>query len=227
MGDQGNTMYVGPRHPVVFDRNSLRLTIGEHSTVVPDPAHGNEAVLRCYLALVAEVRGTPIGSGIEVRQDDVAVLAEILDLADSDLDSHLATLLGVSVEAAVEVHHRLRRHRALAAAATVTVGGLALLGATKVSAEPSPPSPAPAVVTVPTTPVAALAAPPSTVVVAPAPVASRPPPVPPVTEPQPPVIHTHPASSDDVQIGDALVIVRGEQPADPATQIGDAVTYER
>src|ERR1700704_6332500 len=109
------------------------LTIDGRSTVLPDSAAGNEAMLRSYLELVAEVRGTPIGSGIEVRHDDVVVLAEILDLTDGDLDAHLAHFLGVSVEAAREVHHRLRRHRALAAAATLTVGGLALLGATKVS----------------------------------------------------------------------------------------------
>ena len=72
-----------PRQPVTFDRDSLRLTIGDRSTVVPDSAAGNEAMLRSYLALVAEVRGTPIGSGIEVRHDDVVVLAEILDLTDS------------------------------------------------------------------------------------------------------------------------------------------------
>jgi hypothetical protein len=37
----------------------------------------------------------------------------------------------------------------------------------------------------------------------------------------------HPQPSDDVEIGDALVIERGEQPDDPNTQIGDTVTYER
>ncbi len=37
----------------------------------------------------------------------------------------------------------------------------------------------------------------------------------------------NPTPSDDVQIGDALVIERGEQPADPSTQIGDTITFER
>jgi hypothetical protein len=45
--------------------------------------------------------------------------------------------------------------------------------------------------------------------------------------PAPPAPHAHPTSSDDVQIGTALVIERGQQPADPNTNVGDAVTYER
>ena len=49
------------------------------------------------------------------------------------------------------------------------------------------------------------------------------------TEPAttPPATHTHPTSPDDVQIGDALVIERGQQPDDQSTQIDNAVTYER
>ncbi|MEY2430352.1 MAG: hypothetical protein QOC92_77 [Acidimicrobiaceae bacterium] len=172
-------------------------------------------MLRSYLALVAEVRGTPIGSGIEVRHDDVVVLAEILDLADTDLEVHLANLLGVSANVAADVHRRIRRHRALTAAAALTVGGLTFLGATNVSV--AVPAPAKAVhmvgattseADVPTT----TAAPADDEAFAP---------------PASPTPHARPRSSDDVQIGDALVIVRGEQPADPNTSVGDAVTYER
>src|SRR3954468_24025213 len=109
-------MHDDTRQPVEFDPETMRLTIGEHSTVVSHPALGNEAVLRSYVELVAEVRGTPIGSGIEVRHDDVVVLAEILDLTDTDLETHLANLLGVSARVAADVHGRIRRHHAFAAA---------------------------------------------------------------------------------------------------------------
>ena len=34
-------------------------------------------------------------------------------------------------------------------------------------------------------------------------------------------------AADDVQVGDAMVIERGQPPADPSTEIGDSVTYER
>jgi len=228
VGELGDDMHVLTRQPVIFDRDTMRLSIGDRSIVVPDFSVGNEAMLRSYLALVAEVRGTPIGSGIQVRHDDVVVLAEILDLADVDLEVHLANLLGVSAKDAAAVHGKLRRHRALAAAASVAISGIALLGATNISAasapsapgsqashttaistsEPEGPPVAPTVAQAPTPPPPAASAP------APAPAAA-------------PAPAEHPKSSDDVQIGTAMVIERGEQPADPSTQIGDTVTYER
>jgi hypothetical protein len=215
VGELGEMMRDVPRQPVTFDRDSQRLAIGDRSTVVPDSAAGNEAMLRSYLALVAEVRGTLIGSGIEVRHDDVVVLAEILDLDDSDLEVHLANLLGVSANDAADVHRRIRRHRARTAVATLTVGGLALLGATNVSmASPAPARPAPLVGATTSEPEVTTA---TTVVATDTPELPDPSPKP----------HTHPRSSDDVQIGDALVIERGQQPDDPTTQVGDAVTYER
>ncbi|MEY2450800.1 MAG: hypothetical protein QOD92_374 [Acidimicrobiaceae bacterium] len=196
----------------------MQLSIGNRSTAVPDSAVGNEAMLRSYLALVAEVRGTPIGSGIEVRHDDVVVLAEILDLTDSDLEVHLANLLGVSAKDAADVHRRIRRHHAFAAAFAAALGSIALVGAPNVSASPRPATPV--VVSsvheeVPVTTAIVASTPPAAA-------ADETPPPPPA-----PTTHNSPVSPDDVQIGDALVIERGEQPADPSTQIGDAVTYER
>ena len=219
-------MHTDSRTPVEFDADTMRLTIGEHSTVINHPALGNEAVLRSYLALVGEVRGTPIGSGIEIRHDDVVVLSQILDLCDADLEQHLATLLGVSPMAAAEVGRRLRRRRAFAAAtASLTVGGLALFGATKVGAAPAPPAPTPAaaVATISQPEVTTTSTTPTTVTEPPTTVTTVT--VPPTTAP--PTAHTHPTSPDDVQIGDALVIERGQQPDDQSTQIDNAVTYER
>jgi hypothetical protein len=218
VGDLGDEMQALSRQPVMFDREAMRLSIGDRSTVVPDFAAGNEAMLRSYLALVAEVRGTPIGSGIEVRHDDVVVLAEILDLADTDLEVHLANLLGVSANDAADVHRRLRRHHAFAAAFAAALGSIALVGATNVPASSSP-----------ATPVVIASVhedvPATTAIVASAPAAAAADETPP--PPPAPTSHSHPRSPDDVQIGTALVIERGEQPDDPSTQIGDAVTYER
>ena len=216
-------MFRGPRQPVRFDPETLRLSIGDKSTTVADPARGNEAVLRSYLDLVAEVRGTPIGSGIEIRQDDVAVLAEILDLSDVDLVSDLSVLLGVSHARATAIHQRLRGHRALAAA-SIAVGGLSFLGVGKVAATPA----VPATDTRPAAVVSVVHPPASDVVghvVLPAPPVATPPPV--TEAATAPHTHTHPTGPDDVQIGDALVIERGQQPDDPTTNVGDAVTYER
>src|SRR4051812_24414509 len=134
VGDLGQMMPANSRQPVTFDRASMRLAIGDKCTLVPDPAAGNEAMLRSYLALVADVRGTPIGSGIEVRHDDVVVLAEILDLTDADLDVHLANLLGVSAKDAADVHRRIRRHVAFAATFAAALGSIGIVGAANVSA---------------------------------------------------------------------------------------------
>jgi len=226
-------MHDATRQPVEFDPETMRLTIGDHSTVVSHPALGNEAVLRSYLSLVGEVRGTPIGSGIEIRHDDIVVLAQVLDLTDADLEKDLERLLGVTPATAAEVGRRLRRRHAFAAAAaSLTVGGLALFGASKVAATPAPaqPKPAPVVATssVPEPTTTSTTAAPTTTTATPATEDTTPVDVP--TSPAPPAAeapHTHPTGPDDVQIGDALVIERGQPPADPSTQIGDAVTYER
>lgn len=226
-------MHDETRTPVEFDPDTMTLTIGDRSTVVNHPALGNEAVLRSYLSLVADVRGTPIGSGIEIRHDDVVVLAQVLDLTDADLEKDLQRLLGVSAATAAEVGRRLRRRQAfVAAAASLTVGAVALFGASKVAASPSPAPSRPAAVVATT---AAPVAEPTTTSTTAAPATTEPPTtvvttpdVPPTT--QPPAsdeTHVHPTGPDDVQIGDALVIERGQQPADPSTQIGDAITYER
>jgi len=203
----------------------MQLTIGDKSARVADPSLGNEAVLRSYLSLVADVRGTPIGAGIEVRQDDIAVLAEVLDLTDNELDGHLASLLGVSANEAADVHRRLRKHRALAAAATLTVGSLALLGATNVGAASpgaTPPATTPGIVHM----IGVTTNEPSSAAFAPIPTAASAPTTS-LTAPGAADESQSAPVDDEVQIGDALVIERGTPPDDPSVQIGDAVTYER
>jgi hypothetical protein len=212
-----------PREPVAFDRETMQLSIGDRTAKVADPSLGNEAVLRSYLALVADVRGTPIGSGIEIRQDDVAVLAEVLDLTDGDLDVHLANLLGVSVNDAADVHRRIRKHRALTAAAALTVGSLALLGATNVGAA----SPGAGTSANPQSTVHMIGVTtnePGSAAFAPTPAAAS---APMLAAPGDTAGPPSQSVDDEVQIGDALVIERGTPPDDPSVQIGDAVTYER
>jgi hypothetical protein len=226
VGDLGEMMPGLSRQPVVFDQASMRLSIGDKWTLVPDLTAGNEVVLRSYLALVADVRGTPIGSGIEVRHDDVVVLAEILDLSDADLELHLANLLGVSAKDAADVHRRIRRHRAFAVSFAAALGSVGILGAGNISAASPAPARSAVVTSLQEDVTATTADPASAVIVAdpttvpaevPTTVATTPVTEAPVDQP----------STDDVEIGDALVIERGVQPADPDTQIGDAVTYER
>lgn len=172
-------------------------------------------MLRAYLTLVAEARGVPIGAGIKLRQDDIVVLAEILDLSDRDLESHLVTLLGVSANDAADVHRRIRKHRALTAVATASVGGFLLLGATHLPSS----TPAPTVHTIGA--VSIQSAPPTTTTATTIAVQAPPP------EAPPPSSHAPSPTTSDVEIGTALVIERGQQPDDPNTSIDNTVTYER
>jgi len=217
-------MTLAPRHPVTFDAGTRRLTVGSRSTIVPDVADRNEAMLRGFLALVAEARRTAVASATQLRQDDIAVLAEVLDLDDTELEARFVRLLGMSVAVAADTRRRIARHRALLAAAGMTVG----LFAAGTAAAAAPAADSTVVVS------AAVSA----ASVAPALTATATPPAPQPyvapriesTQPAPAPSSdtaTTPQSSNDVEIGDALVIERGTPPDDPNTQIGDAVTYER
>ncbi|HEY2812889.1 MAG TPA: hypothetical protein VGJ03_05460, partial [Acidimicrobiales bacterium] len=82
----------------------------------------NEAMLRGYLAVVAKARGNAVASLTEVRQHDVAVLAQLLDLDDVDLEARFVRLLGMTPAMAADTRRRIAMHRAVLAAAGITVG---------------------------------------------------------------------------------------------------------
>jgi hypothetical protein len=170
------------RDTVRYDRSSHLLTVGEHTAVLEPSADGdgNEAILRTYLELVARARHVVLGSGMQLRNDDIQALAALLHEDDVDLDRRLSRMLGVSLPEATEVRARISRHRLLIGAASLAVGLLAAAPFVGGGTDPA----------------AATAA--ATVTPAPG-----------------------------VDIGTAMVIERGTQPADPNTQIGDTITYER
>jgi len=213
----GESSDASSREPVIFDPATRQLTVGRHSATVPDVPDLNEAMLRGYLAVVAKARGTAVASLTQVRQHDVDVLAELLDLSDDDLEARFVRLLGMTPAVAADTRQRLARHRALLAAAGISVGMLISSSGAAASSGGPAAAAAPAAISVAasangtieaTTRMAMLA---ETTTTEPAE-----PPAPPSTVP-----------SGAVQIGDALVIERGTQPDDPNVQIGDAETYER
>src|SRR5205823_4646824 len=118
--------------------------------------------------------------------------------------SHLVNLLGVSANDAADVHRRIRKHRALTVVATASVGGFLLLGATKLPSS----TPAPKVHTTAATSIQSVHPSSTTVTTLTTLTADALPP-----ETPPPSSHApSPTSSDD--IGNALVIERGQQPDD-------------
>jgi|GEM_PF-5508729 len=233
------------RVPVSYDPSTRTLTVGTKSTVVPETRDGNEAMLRGYLALVAQARGTTVSSLTELRQADIEVLAELLDLDDVDLEARFVRLLGMSREVARSTRRRIAKHRALLAAAGVTVTLFVSTGVAAASGSATgharagssigAANVAPAAVSMALS-AASHATPPSAPPTPPAP--TTPPPQPPALNNSHALAHAPasdqtPSPSDDhtasgeVEIGDALVIERGTPPDDPNVQIGDSVTYER
>jgi hypothetical protein len=235
----GDSAETSRRRAVTFDPATRRLTVGSRSTIVPEVADNNEAMLRGYLALVARARGFAVASLTQVRQHDVAVLAELLDLEDADLEARFVRLLGMTPEVAAETRRRIVRQRSILAAAGITVGVLLGAGGTAAASGPTAPTGAAASVA----PVAVSIAAAAVAETPPTPVTETPetaPPAPPEqpaqetagppdsTPPPPPPPPPPPASSDPaVQIGDALVIERGTPPDDPSVGIGDAESFGR
>ena len=201
------------RETVRYDRASRLLTVGEHAAVIEPSTDGdgNETLLRTYLELVARSRGVVLGAGMQLRDDDIHVLAQVLDLDDAALTSRLSRMLGVSMHEAKAVRGRIARRRLLVGAASLGVGVLASVPFVGGRSEPPTTMATTATTAVTTTTVAAT----TTTTAVTATTAA-------VTEA---TATTAPMPS--VDIGTALVIERGTQPADPNTQIGDTVTYER
>ena len=168
------------RVPVQYDATMNVLTVGDRSVALAPAADGagNEHVLRTYLDLVAAVRGVTVGRDMHLRDDDIEALGTLLHVDDRELHARLIRMLGVDARTARQLRSRIRRHRNVLVAASLSLGAFA--------APLMPHASKPHV----------------------APVAA-------------------PSTQAPAEIGSALVIERGTQPADPNVQIGDAVTYER
>lgn len=227
------------RRMVSWDPATATLTVGARSTLVTCDPGDNECLLRTYLGLVAEQRDVRLGLGVSLRRDDVAVLAELLDLDDDDLEARLVRILRLSEAEARDLTQRLRRHKVVAAA--VGVGLLAgvpvsqaVAGAndaagsdddrTRAAVTVADVSPAPVddPVVIELTPTPAVAAP---AVVAPAPLAVDEPPAP---APAPAPAMPAPAAESEVEIGHTVTYERDPNFVPPeGVDIGDAMVIER
>jgi hypothetical protein len=109
------------RRQISWDHATATLTVGTRARVVPCAPGDNECFLRTFVELVAMQRRVRKGADLDLRRDDIAVLAELLDLDDADLEARLARILLFDADEAAQVHRLLK----LAAAATVGAGLLA------------------------------------------------------------------------------------------------------
>ena len=113
------------RREVSWDPATGTLTVGTRSRVLSCPPGDNECILTTFVDLVAQQRRVRRGADLDLRRDDIAVLAEVLDLDDADLEARLARILLFSPAEAAHIHRLLL----LAAAATVGAGLLSPLPA--------------------------------------------------------------------------------------------------
>ena len=91
------------------------LVVGAQRVLVTcDPAD-NECLLRTYLDLVAKQRRVALDTTVHLRTDDIAVLAELLDLDDDALEARLRRMLRLSERQATALARRLRRTHLAAA----------------------------------------------------------------------------------------------------------------
>ncbi len=215
------------RRTVSWDQATSELVVGDRRTHLACPPGDNECLLRTYLSLVAEQRNVAVDRSIVLRGDDVAVLAELLDLDDAALQSRLRRLLRLSEPAAADLHHRLLRQRLTAAA--VGVGLLAAVpGSQAVASESTPvtaptaavvvadePAPVPTALTI-VVPEPATTAPPTTAASAPPPVAAS---APTTAAPEP---------EPDTDVGYSVRYERDPSYVPPeGVDIGDAMFIER
>lgn len=129
------------RRSISWNPDSRELVVGQRRAVLACGPGDNECVLRTYLSLVAEQRDVVLGRGMPLRADDVAVLAELLDLDDSALEARLQRILRLSSEEASSLRSKLLRHRLAAGAVGVGLAAAASFGvAQAVAAQTAPDS---------------------------------------------------------------------------------------
>lgn len=88
------------RSQLVIDLDEGRIAV-DQADVGVDPAHGPDAVLIRYLALVYRLRSMPLGTAVPLRDVDLDVLSTALSLPADDVESRLQRLMrrGSEVEA--------------------------------------------------------------------------------------------------------------------------------
>jgi hypothetical protein len=109
-----------------LDLASGSLRVGSQSVDV----HGlsNADLLRRYVALVRVERKLAPGARIVLRDADVAALASVLDVEDSELERDLVAIVGLDRAAAADVRRRLSRRRLAAPMAGLALGSIGLFG---------------------------------------------------------------------------------------------------
>ena len=123
-------------HVMSIDDDEMRVG----SSVVPITGLGNDRVLGIFVDTVRKQRNIAANAPIELRDEDLDVLASALDLSDRKLRARLTRIVGLTSAEAATVHHALLRRRAIAGAATLSLGAAGVFGLVSMEAPQSAPS---------------------------------------------------------------------------------------
>ena len=89
---------IAPRVPIVFDEVQGGVVIAGHVVRYIPGITDNDDFLEDYVAVVRKLRKLGPDAPIQLRANDINVLATVLDLSDEDLDSRIAYWTGMAAE---------------------------------------------------------------------------------------------------------------------------------
>jgi transcriptional regulator with XRE-family HTH domain len=132
---------VPARQPVSADSDWL--VVGPYEQALMEGT--SEEVIQGYIKIVKRLRKTKPGKSLELRADDVQVLAHALQGDPADIERRIADALGCSREEARALHAEMLRRKVLLPVASLAVGVAAIAGvshaASADAAAPSAPAP--------------------------------------------------------------------------------------
>ncbi|RMH68045.1 MAG: XRE family transcriptional regulator, partial [Actinomyces sp.] len=111
------------RVPIVFDAERGGIVIAGRLVRYVPGVTDNDDFLEAYVRVVRELRGLDEDTPIQLRANDLAVLAVVLDLDDEELEDRVAFWLGQPPGSQVGLRHRL-----VLAAVVIGVAGSATVG---------------------------------------------------------------------------------------------------
>src|SRR4051794_37046555 len=111
-----------PRRGVVeLDAAARSMKVGDSIAALPDGATNGE-ILGLFVSLVRAERHAPDARELRLRQEDLDVLADALDLDDRDLEAQLVEIIGLTRAEASSVRSQLLRRRLVMPVAGALLG---------------------------------------------------------------------------------------------------------
>ena len=132
---------VPPRRQVLVDLEQGELLVAERSAQLGDDAAADD-VLSAYVALVYALRDCEPGESLPLRGHDLAVLARVLGLSDTEVRARLQALMLAPTPEVEHLTRGLRRKLVIPVVGALVIATAALVVVLRDdSADPTPPTP--------------------------------------------------------------------------------------